>query len=137
MKTGKFNQFYCAMMRGTVILAGVSALTGEIAHAASTDKIPRWMVLADALRAQPGDSSPLLLPQNDGAATGAGAGTATAADDAAAVFAPAGCGGLDAPGCGRLGGGNGGGGGGAAGSSDSGAGASGNRRGGGFRERER
>ncbi|MGF6922288.1 hypothetical protein [Paraburkholderia sp. 40] len=104
MKTGKSDQYYCAMMRGAVVLA---VLAGGTAYGTSTDVIPRWIVLTDASRAQPGDSTPLLLVQNDGAATGAEAGTATAADDAASVFAPAGCGGLGGPGCGRLGGGSG------------------------------
>jgi hypothetical protein len=48
MKTTRFNQYYCVVIRQTMIVAGVVVLTTEVAYPASTEVIPRWMVLADA-----------------------------------------------------------------------------------------
>jgi hypothetical protein len=127
MKPRRFNGYYNGVMGCAVIVVGVAGLASEIAHAASTDVAPRSMVLAGTSQTGPAQAAPLQLAQNDGAATGSEGGTPTAADDAAAIFAPAGCG-AGAPGCGRYRGGSGNGG--AAGSGNGGQGASGNGAGG-------
>ncbi|OLL30044.1 hypothetical protein BTH42_19685, partial [Burkholderia sp. SRS-W-2-2016] len=104
MKTRKFNQYYCGVRRDAVIVAVLTALASQLGYAASTDVIPQWREIAAASAPAPAGSAPLLLAQNDGAATGTQANTPTAADDAAAVFAPAGCGSLGLGGCGPHGG---------------------------------
>jgi len=132
MKTGTISRYYNGVMRGAVmqcvvVIAGMAGLASEVAYAASADVVPRSMVLTDTSSAVSAENAPLQLAQNDGAATGPVGGTPSAADDAAAIFTPAGCE-AGVAGCGRYGGSGDGG---AAGSSgNGGSGASGNGAGG-------
>ncbi|NPT60474.1 hypothetical protein GNZ13_39480, partial [Paraburkholderia sp. 5N] len=96
MKTRKFNQYYFGVIRSAAIVAGVALLVTQVAYSASTDVVPKWMVLADAPMPASGAHSATQLAQDDGSATGAAAtgtapGEATAADDAALVFSPPPC----------------------------------------------
>jgi hypothetical protein len=134
MKTRIFNQYYCGVIRSAAIVAGVALLTTQVAYPASTDVIPKWMVLADAPLPASGTHGATQLAQDDGSAAGAVAtgtapGEATAADDAALVFQPHDCTTGNVGGCVQRGGG--GSGNGAASAGNSGGGASGNGAGGG------
>ncbi|MFD1997912.1 hypothetical protein ACFSNN_25735, partial [Paraburkholderia dipogonis] len=125
MKTIRFNQYYCGVIRSAAIVAGVVVLATQVAYPASADVIPKWIVLADASLpasavhetsqlAQSGSAAP------GGLATGEAAGEASAADDAALVFQPHDCSRANVSGCAPHGGGSGSNG--AASSGNSGAG---------------
>ncbi|MGE8490620.1 MAG: hypothetical protein ACN6OQ_19875, partial [Paraburkholderia nemoris] len=154
MKTIRFNQYYCGVIRSAAIVAGVVALATQVAYPASPDVIPKWIVLADASLPASAVHETAQLAQSDsavpgGLATGAAAGEPTAADDAALVFQPHDCNRANVSGCAPHGGGSGsngaassgnsgagsnsgaGGAGGAAGSGSGNSGASGSGKGGG------
>ena len=78
MKTRKFNQYYCGVIRSAAIVAGVALLVTQVAYPASTDAIPKWIASADAPLPASGVHGATQLAQDDGAAAGATA-TGTAA----------------------------------------------------------
>lgn len=93
MKNKSFNQYYCRVVRGAAIVAGVALLMTQVAHSASTDVIPKWIALAEAPLPASGALGATQLGQDDGSAAGAVAagvapGEIAAADDAAIVFQP-------------------------------------------------
>jgi hypothetical protein len=112
VKTIRLNQYYCGVIRRAAIVASVVALTTQVAYPASTDVIPKWMVLVDAPLPASAMQGTAQLAQNDGVApgglaTGAAAGEPTAADDAALVFQPHDCSGANVSECAPHGGGSG------------------------------
>ncbi|MEA3088306.1 MAG: hypothetical protein QOC89_6003, partial [Paraburkholderia sp.] len=112
MKTRGFNQYYCGVIRSAAIVAGVALLATQVAYPASTDVIPKWIVLADAPLPASGTHGATQLAQDEGSAagvvaTGTAPGEPTAADDAAVVFQPHDCTTGNVGGCVQRGGGSG------------------------------